>query len=169
MRIAYALPLLAICSVGAAAEPCKEVRSVAGAIRAARKLDGKIICLKGVIPPRLTLNKTASIAVELRPLSFSKGSRRQAIGIIEWGEESSIDRTSYKPESFKLLDAATRDNGGLAKPLTVVLRGQLAYEKHYYKNLSPRLPAGELYDPIRGLAYRVEFVVLEILSADLKE
>jgi hypothetical protein len=49
--------------------------------------------------------------------------------------------------------------------IEVVVKGVLLHEKGLFKSLSARLPPGTLYDPLRGLSYSIEFVLLEVVSA----
>ena len=165
MRVFPALSLFVICVVCGATEPCKEVHSVGSAIRNARKLSGSIICLNGVILPHLNSRKTSSMLFELRPSSSTKGPKGQAIGLLEGDDESGIAKGFYKPDSFKLLNETTLGKGSLGKPVNVLIRGQLAYGKGFFKTRFAELPPGELYDPLRGLSYQVEFIIGEFLSA----
>ena len=46
----------------------------------------------------------------------------------------------------------------------VVFRGSLFYKKGMIRKLQKRLPQGAPYDSLRGLSFRIELVLLEVLE-----
>jgi hypothetical protein len=165
MKSHFLPPLLAVvCTpLFLLSQECKEILSVDAAVRRARDLDGKVICLQGVLRPIPTRDKTSATIHEIvSDGSAGVGSRKTVIGVVEGSGAPGIDAGQYRPESFKLLDQAEKD---ISAPVVVVLRGALMNEKDLFKKLSARLPRDPMYDPLRDLAYSVEFVLLEVISA----
>lgn len=164
--ILLATPLLAV------AQRCDRVLTVEEVIRDSRKLDGRTTCVKGVLRPILDSRNRAFAFLELIPLGSVTGRTqpKDIIGMMEWSAETEIDGAEYRPDSFKLLEPLTGEKIGdkrLVPTFEVVVRGAIMHEKGFFKRLSARLPSSSLYDPLRGLSYSVEFVLLEVVTVKL--
>jgi hypothetical protein len=149
------------------AQNCKEVLAVDAAIKNSRSLNGKVICVRGILRPISDSKGTGVMVHEL--ISAERASAGQnAIGVMDWSVESGIDAQLYKPGSFRRLDELLEGIGGIrpSPRIEVVFRGAIMNEKGLFKGLSSRLPRDTLYDPLRGLSYSVEFVLLEVISAN---
>jgi hypothetical protein len=150
----------------AAAEDCRRVMTVDGAISNARRLNGKIVCVRGVVEPSVYSWRTAALVFKMHNGRDADGWRkRREIGVIDWAPETGVDAALYKPDSFKLFDRIPNSPES-GKPLAVVFRGAIMCRKGFLRQLAARLPTGELYDPVRGLSFPVELVVVEVVSAN---
>lgn len=154
--IAWGVPYLLV------AQDCKDVLTVDHVIRYARSLNGKIVCIKGVLRPIRDSTKTSVFIHELTSKAGADArSRKEVIGVMEGSGDAPVGADQYKPQSFKLLDLLSEN---VPPALDVVLRGAIMHEKGLFRKLSARLPSDSLYDPFRSLSYSVEFVLLEVVS-----
>jgi len=144
------------------ADPCKEVLTVEIAIRNAPKLDGKNICLTGIVHP---ISGTTFLIHEITSTARSGTTAKlPAIGIVDWSPETGIREAEYRPGSFKMLEDYFDKGPSLSGSFRVICRGALMYKRHFFRQLDARLPPDSLYNPLRGLSYTVELVLLEVLS-----
>jgi hypothetical protein len=149
-------------SVPLIAKPCKGVLSVEIAIRNAPKLDGKSVCLAGIVRP---IEGTTFLIHEITsPARSGAAAKSPAIGIVDWSPETGTEESDYRPESFRMLEAYFVGQQNSGRSLRVVFRGMLMYKRDLFRRLDERLPPDLLYDSVRGLSYSVEFVLLEVLS-----
>src|SRR5262245_34961184 len=103
-NISLLIACLGIAAPCAADTSCKQTVTVQTAIVNAKKLDGKLVCIKGRLRTIAESRGTSfSELIADRSSTYDRGSRA-AIGIVEWSSDEGIHGATYKPESFKLLE-----------------------------------------------------------------
>ncbi len=161
---------LAGASISGASETCGDPLSVRTALRRARVLDGKIICIKGLVYP-VAAPKSAGRALfvnELFPTGVRVSMREKglAIGLVEGSADAGPGHTQYVSDSFKKIDAQWEENARTQPVIAVVLRGVIMRDKGLAKKVAAQLPSDDpYYNPLRMASHRVELVILEVVSA----
>ena len=167
--------LLVVCSVmwavvvpAGSVEGCRQVLAVTDVLNHARALDGKIVCVRGLVVPGLVPQwKGAALMSELAPLSVRRtaGPPSQKLGLIGWAAETGIDEKYFNLESFDLLpgpDAGAKVETGHA--LEVTLRAAVMYKR----NLRSKIPPAPSYpaeiQAMGSARYDVELVMLQVLN-----
>jgi hypothetical protein len=153
------------------AQPCPKVYSVEEVIQSSRLLNGKTICVAGLIRSRIGWGiGTFAWGVESRKASSAAKKGRRRIGIVDGAEAKGVPRNQYKPASFELLevDASPKNVGPDGEYVhEVEVRGVFVLDKQIVKGLMKNWPRDYPFEPPSFEANRFEFLLLEVLSAHL--
>jgi hypothetical protein len=155
-------------------QPCATVYSVEEVIQKSRFLDGKSICIVGLIRVRVSREGSQKLAFEIeskKPLVLANRGKAR-IGIVDVAETEGIFLNQYKPNSFELLDVAASLKN--ARPdaeyvLEVEIKGAIVLNKKIQKRIVEQWPSDY---PIKAPAFkpnRFELILLEVLSAHLTD
>ena len=161
--LARGLCLLAL-TVTARAE-CKSALGVRDAVRNAQTLDGKPVCLHGMI----VMTRGSTLVQELLPLPM-KGRQvaKNRIGLVDWSPETGISEGQYRPESFDLLLA--KEPGAPTEAgsrLSVTVRGVLMYKKNLRARVASVRPNSPEVRLMREARFEVELVLLEVVKSNV--
>lgn len=165
-----------ICSLGqpvATSAECSRVFGVADVARNASRLDGRMICVRGMLVLTPVPQWNADLFDQLLPLTAGEAQRSTTprLGLMDWSEETGVNGKDYKPDSFDLISAADpRVRTGSAGPMDVTLRAVVVYKKNLRSQLTPfRItpfhPNPPEIESMRSAHYDVELVLLEVVRA----
>ncbi len=144
---------------------CPRVLEASQVLKDGRALDGKVVCVRGILRPVVVPQwESASLVYELLPIRREKSAKAgRALGMIEWSPDLGIEEGLYKPESFGILDRA-KPGPGSGAPLDVTIRASVEYMKNLFAKLPPVIPDDPQTEAARASRYKVELIILEIIK-----
>jgi hypothetical protein len=146
---------------------CERVLGVAQVIMNASKLDGQVICVRGLVFPAPVPQWSGELFQELVPLPTKPETTPSTsrLGLLEWSPETGVDEKYYRPESFALLSRKNANTRLPAHLLDVTFRGAVMYKRHLRATLPPIASTTPEIEAMRHARYEVELVLLEIVRS----
>jgi hypothetical protein len=150
--------------------PCARVLELRSITKAAKQLDGQIVCMRAMLRPISLDRQLSSRFYEFvrvgGPEPKSGGTLR--VGLIDWDKELGIDESLYRPQSYDLLEKAAKTCGAAPQnnlTFEVVVKGVVEYGKKLVARAAQTLPSQFQTADVRKFEYGTELVLLEFLRA----
>jgi len=153
-------------------QTCARAYSVEEVIQQSQYLNGKSICVVGLIRVGVSGGGSQKLAFEIesKKTLASANLKKARIGIVDGAETKGTLLNQYKPASFELLDVDASLK--TARPdaeyiLEVEIKGVLVINKQMQKRITQQWPRDY---PIKAPSLkpnRFELILLEVLSAHL--
>jgi hypothetical protein len=147
---------------------CRHVLSVAQVVRNASKLDGRVVCIRGMLVPSVIPDPSGVLIEQMVPLPGQRTTAPQAekLGLMDWSPGMGIGEENYKPESFDLPAlAALAKNPGKRYPVDVTVRAAVMYKRSLRAKVPPMLAPTPEFESMRHARHDVEIIMLEFLQA----
>ena len=144
---------------------CTQVFTVPEVTKNASQLEGKIVCIRGMLVETLIPEWNSTLVSEMVPLPTKRReSSSMKLGLVEWSSETGIREEYYKPDSFAKFPQ-TSPASEPPRPLDVIVRAAVAYKKNLFGRLPPIFPITRQTEEMRRARYDVELIILEIIKA----
>lgn len=137
---------------------CDSVRTIANVIKNAKRLDGKAVCIKGILTGRTPIPDKIAVSAEL-----SDSSNRTAlsvVGIFGWGDESVPPVGRFDAESFRKLP----DDLAPGAHIEIVYFGIVQYKRRILRGIFAQVPPDYWVSADDLPDLDVEFGILKVIQ-----
>lgn len=175
MRLALVLIVMNCSCPAWAVSPkeCKTVLSVSELSRQAPQLDGKVVCIRGVLR-QASLgggSKSRVVAPEMISTEQLKAGVKEpdTVGVIDWDAETGFSPDFYRPDSFSPIEQPSERQGRTPANVTLVditARVGVMYKRHFLEKAREAANHVLGEGSIQGQQRDVEVVLLQVIRVN---
>lgn len=164
---------LLVCPAHAtASDACRRPLSIGELVRRAPRLDGQVVCMRGVLvhwPVDGRAQNFVVIAPEMTSLAqLTRGGREtEFVGLIGCDEKRADGAYPCKPETINRLeeaDATAQARVGQRSLLDVTVRGTVMYKRRLVEQIRQLATHTLWADALQGAQRDVELILLEVVN-----